>query len=84
MAAGTKLGDVHPVFPRADKSAIEGCRQMEEQQRSPAMEEKTAAEVKLVAEMPWPVAAPSSPCGSRCDDRITIDDFAKSNCVSAL
>ena len=30
---GTKLGEVSPVFPRADKSAIERMQQMEEQQQ---------------------------------------------------
>ena len=30
---GTKLGEVQPVFPRADKSAIERMQQMEEQGR---------------------------------------------------
>ena len=36
---GTKLGEVSPVFPRADKSAIERMQQMEDQQRGPAVEE---------------------------------------------
>ena len=39
LPLGTKLGDVHPVFPRADKSAIERMQQMEDQQRGPAVEE---------------------------------------------
>ena len=30
LQLGTKLGDVQPVFPRADKSAIERMQQMEE------------------------------------------------------
>jgi methionyl-tRNA synthetase len=75
LPLGTKLGDVHPVFPRADKSAIERMQQMEEQQRVPAAEEKPVTEVKLVAEMPAPVApAPAAPA---VNDKITIDDFAK-------
>jgi methionyl-tRNA synthetase len=77
LPLGTKLGDVHPVFPRADKSAIERMQQMEEQQRVPAPEEKPAAEVKLVAEMPAPLAAPSAPATTAVTDKITIDDFAK-------
>src|SRR5215470_13485792 len=36
---GTKLGDISPVFPRADKSAIERMQNMEDQQRGPAAEE---------------------------------------------
>jgi len=75
LPLGTKLGDVHPVFPRADKSAIERMQQMEEQQRVPAVEEKPGAEVKLVVEMPAPaVSAPATPAVS---DKISIDDFAK-------
>ncbi len=77
LPLGTKLGEVHPVFPRADKSAIERMQQMEEQQRVPAAEEKPAAEVKLVAEMPAPVAVPSAPAVPAVSDKITIDDFAK-------
>jgi len=77
LPLGTKLGDVHPVFPRADKSAIERMQQMEEQQRVPAAEEKPVTEVKLVAEMPAPVASPSAPATSAVSDKITIDDFAK-------
>jgi methionyl-tRNA synthetase len=77
LPLGTKLGDVHPVFPRADKSAIERMQQMEEQQRGPSAEEKPAPEVKLVAEMPAAVAAPSTPQTTAVSDKITIDDFAK-------
>src|SRR2546423_13862365 len=39
LPLGTKLGEVHPVFPRADKSAVERMQQMEDQQRGPAAEE---------------------------------------------
>src|SRR5579862_4966619 len=39
LPLGTKLGDVYPVFPRADKSAVERMQQMEDQQRGPAVEE---------------------------------------------
>jgi len=75
LPLGTKLGDVHPVFPRADKSAIERMQQMEEQQRVPAAEEKPAAEVKLVAELP--VTPQNAPGPAPVSDKITIDDFAK-------
>jgi len=77
---GTKLGEVHPVFPRADKSAIERMQIMEEQQRVPVAEEKPAAEVKLVAEMPRAVVAQSAPPTATAapgNDKISIDDFAK-------
>src|SRR6202044_3789373 len=34
LPLATKLGEVQPVFPRADKSAIERMQKMEEEQRS--------------------------------------------------
>ena len=80
LPPGTKLGDVHPVFPRADKSAIERMQQMEEQQRVPAAEEKSSSEIKLVAEMPAPAApqtVPSAAAPPAASEKITIDDFAK-------
>ena len=79
LPLGTKLGEVHPVFPRADKSAIERMHKMEEQHRVPAAEEKPGAEVKLVAEIPAPAApsAPLAPATPAVSDKITIDDFAK-------
>jgi methionyl-tRNA synthetase len=66
LKLGTKLGEIAPVFPRADKSAIERMQQMEEQQKTPAavVENKPAAPTK-------PAAAPPA------DGKITIDDFAK-------
>ena len=36
LPLGTKLGEVQPVFPRADKSAIERMQKMEEEQTSNA------------------------------------------------
>jgi methionyl-tRNA synthetase len=81
LPLGTKLGEVSPVFPRADKSAIERMQKMEEQERGPAAEEtapvKTAAAPASQATAPV-VAAPAvsapAPTG---DGKITIDDFAK-------
>src|SRR5450432_4577127 len=36
LPLGTKVGKVEPVFPRADKSAIERMQKMEDQERTPA------------------------------------------------
>jgi methionyl-tRNA synthetase len=36
LPLGTKVGKVEPVFPRADKSAIERMQKMEDQERAPA------------------------------------------------
>src|SRR6202035_1870711 len=49
LRLGTKLGDVRPVFPRADKSAIERMQQMEDQQRGPAVEGSGEAAAQPVA-----------------------------------
>src|SRR5438874_10992827 len=43
LPLGTKLGKVEPVFPRADKSAIERMQNMEEQQRPAATEAPPSA-----------------------------------------
>ncbi|MGA2856647.1 MAG: methionine--tRNA ligase [Candidatus Sulfotelmatobacter sp.] len=75
---GTKLGAVQPVFPRADKSAVERMQQMEDQQRGSVVEE-----AKLPAAQPSaaPVAQPAvaTPPVPALPDagKITIDDFAK-------
>jgi methionyl-tRNA synthetase len=71
---GTKLGEIHPVFPRADKSAIERMRQMEEQGRS--------ASAVVVAEEKENTAPPASvvmpqPAATVPDGKISIEDFAK-------
>ena len=75
LPLGTKLGNVSPVFPRADKSAIERMQQMEEQQRGPAVEEP-----KQVAAAPHPAPAQTpaaAPVSATDGNKISIDDFAK-------
>ena len=82
LRPGTKLGEVSPVFPRADKSAIERMQQMEDQQRVPVVEESPAlAPQSPAAQSPAtpPAAAPSATFSapSAAGGKITIDDFAK-------
>ena len=78
LRLGTKLGEVQPVFPRADKSAVERMQQMEEQQRSPAADAsppklpQAAPPAAPVSALAATATAPASP-----DGKITIDDFAK-------
>jgi methionyl-tRNA synthetase len=74
---GTKLGDVSPVFPRADKSAIERMQKMEDQQRGPAVEEpkEPAAPATTPAKSAPTASVAVVPATS--DGKITIDDFAK-------
>jgi len=73
LALGTKLGEIQPVFPRADKSAIERMQRMEEQGRNTSVavigegQEKAAATVDTAQ-----ANAPTAP-----DGKIGIEDFAK-------
>ena len=74
LQLGTKLGEISPVFPRADKSAVERMQNMEEHQRDTG-----AAEAKpQTAAAPVGVApvdqAPTTPAETA---KISIDDFAK-------
>jgi methionyl-tRNA synthetase len=69
---GTKLGEVAPVFPRADKSAVERMQKMEEQGRIAVAE--TPVEAKVVVAETSPTAA-KAPAVS--DGKISIDDFTK-------
>jgi len=78
LPQGTKLGEVSPVFPRADKSAIERMQQMEEQQRGPAVEESptsAAPAAPAPATAAPPAATPAA--ATNHEGKITIDDFAK-------
>jgi len=79
LRLGTRLGEVQPVFPRADKSAIERMQQMEEQGRSaaPLTEETKAAPPQTTAASTTVAAPAPSTHGVTPDSRITIDDFAK-------
>jgi methionyl-tRNA synthetase len=71
LPLGTKLGSIEPVFPRADKSAIERMQKMEEQPRSASV----AAETKVMGgTAPPPTPTPVAPVP---DGKISIDDFAK-------
>src|SRR5205823_537615 len=91
LQLGTKLGKVEPVFPRADKSAIERMQKMEEQQRPVEPGTVEAAQIATEAQ---PAAAGSGANGASqgsaplnkaagvvpvggADGKITIDDFAK-------
>jgi methionyl-tRNA synthetase len=78
LPLGTKLGEIHPVFPRADKSAIERMQKMEEDHRSKPSTESptatTAAVLEPTAPQLAPVAATPAPAAT---EKISIDDFAK-------
>jgi methionyl-tRNA synthetase len=78
LPLGTKLGEVQPVFPRADKSAIERMQKMEEEQRGapvePSRESGAPTEVQPVPTPPAIALGTMAPVES---SKITIDDFAK-------
>jgi methionyl-tRNA synthetase len=82
LKLGGKLGRVEPVFPRADKSAIERMQKLEEQQQvprateaMPSAEPARATGARFAAE---PAATPPmKPAPISADGKISIDDFAK-------
>lgn len=81
LQLGTRLGSVEPVFPRADKTAIERMQRMEEQPKAavadePREERATQAQPAAPASQP---AAPVAPATSAVspDGKISIDDFSK-------
>jgi methionyl-tRNA synthetase len=82
LQLGTKLGNVEPVFPRADKSAIERMQKMEEQQPGgPTTEAQPDAAPHAMATLPEAKPAPAAsavkPAGTVPDGKISIDDFAR-------
>jgi len=75
LPLGTTLGEVHPVFPRADKSAIERMQKMEDEQRTPPPLDVPAPATAAPA-VPAALAAGPVPAQT-ADNKISIDDFAK-------
>jgi methionyl-tRNA synthetase len=74
LQPGTKLGELGPVFPRAEKDTIQRMKEIEESNNPPATAEAQPAAITETATVPQPQppaeAAPAS-------EKITIDDFAK-------
>jgi methionyl-tRNA synthetase len=82
LQPGTKLGELGPVFPRAEKDTIQRMKEIEESNNPPAIVEAQApADVPKAPEQPS--AAVSSPVETKpaeaapVSEKITIDDFAK-------
>jgi methionyl-tRNA synthetase len=74
---GTKLGEVQPVFPRADKSVVERMQKMEEQGRPAAVESKPEAVAATAAPVPAVPSAPAKAPAVVPDGKIGIEDFTK-------
>jgi methionyl-tRNA synthetase len=78
LPLGTKLGEVQPVFPRADKSAIERMQKMEEEQRgTPAAVAAAPVETTPPQAAPAAVPAAAPAVAPATNEKISIDDFAK-------
>src|SRR5215469_4940506 len=87
LQLGTKLGKVVPVFPRADKSAVERMQKSEDQGRartlsapepqSEAAQSATAAAAEGASQGSAPLNKPAATTGSSLPGKISIDDFAK-------
>ena len=71
LQLGTRLGEVQPVFPRADKSVIERLQKMEDPGKSVA----EAQPVAIAASVSGGAVATQAVAPS--DGKISIDDFAK-------
>jgi methionyl-tRNA synthetase len=79
LRLGTKLGEVQPVFPRADKSAVERMQKMEEQSASvgTGVSPVQPSEARQPAASSASQTAPAKTAAAIPDGKISIDDFAK-------
>jgi len=78
LPLGTRLGTVEPVFPRADKSAIERMQKMEDEGRSALPVAETKPETVSAPTAPSTAALPvPKPAAPAADGKISIDDFSK-------
>jgi methionyl-tRNA synthetase len=83
LKPGTKLGELGPIFPRADKDAITKMQELEQNNANPPTAPTTAAPTEAVQPQPIPDAATPPPPPAEGGPApapspiITIDDFAK-------
>ncbi len=94
LQTGTKLGEVQPVFPRADKSAIERMQKMEEQGASgatsvgttvpPARPGEAQPQTSSATAAAAPPTVAAKPSATIPDGKISIDDFLKVDLRVAL
>ncbi|HYY68192.1 MAG TPA: methionine--tRNA ligase [Terriglobales bacterium] len=78
LRLGTKLGKIEPVFPRAEKSAIERMQQIEQQRpAAKAVSAGTHTQARQPATQAAVGPAPATPASRSSDIRISIEDFAK-------
>jgi methionyl-tRNA synthetase len=83
LRPGTKLGELGPIFPRADKDAITKMQELEQNNATPPAAPTIAAPTEAVQPQPIPDAATPPPPPAEGAPApapspiITIDDFAK-------
>lgn len=86
LPLGGKLGKVEPVFPRADKTAIERMQQMEQERQAPPTAEASSTPAgegarpgQPATQAPHgPIAVPPPQATAAVKDgKITIEDFMK-------
>src|SRR2546426_4806095 len=78
LKLGTKLGDVHAVFPRADKSAITRMQKLEEEGRdAPAATETRTVLPEAPPAVGTQAAVSPQASATAPDGKISIDEFAK-------
>src|SRR5207253_6785014 len=74
---GTKLGKIEPVFPRADKSAVERMQRIEDEGRTAAAPETRTASPEAPPAVATQAAVPPQASATAPDGKISIDDFVK-------
>jgi methionyl-tRNA synthetase len=77
LSPGTKLGKIEPVFPRADKTAIERMKQMEQDRTAPLATGATQTSTPSAGEAAQAKPSAAPPSAAAPDGKITIDDFLK-------
>jgi methionyl-tRNA synthetase len=77
LPPGAKLGKIEPVFPRADKTAVERMKQMEQDRTMQPATTTQAAPAQDASAKPAATSAPATPAAPVADGKITIDDFMK-------
>jgi len=72
LPSGGRLGKIEPVFPRADKTAVERMKQMEQDRSIPPQIPATPSAADVASKPAAPAATAAT-----SDGKITIDDFLK-------
>jgi methionyl-tRNA synthetase len=77
LPPGAKLDKIEPVFPRADKTAVERMKQMEQDRATQQATTPQAAPAEDASAKPAATGASAAIAAPVADGKITIDDFMK-------